>query len=189
MPPKKNDDVSHNLKDIFDAAIALVNCLNIKCKKEQEQLKKNKYVIEKEKLVLNFVNEMKNIKERFKNDKVRGEIEFGKKFVEYSKEYSNLEIKIINEKNHNDLIMCQLQGCYNERLHMLKYSIEKTLNRAKKNTEIYKLAYKYKNMFETTKLTVEDINNFDIDTKKIGLNEILINFEKDMIRLNKKLNI
>lgn len=189
MPPKKKDDVSHNLKDIFDAAIALANCLNIKCKKEQEQLKKNKYVIEKEKLVLNFVNEMKNIKERFKNDKVRGEIEFGKKFVEYSKEYSNLEIKIINEKNHNDLIMCQLQGCYNERLHMLKYSIEKTLNRAKKNTEIYKLAYKYKNMFETTKLTVEDINNFDIDTKKIGLNEIIINFEKDMIRLNKKLNI
>jgi uncharacterized membrane protein YgaE (UPF0421/DUF939 family) len=72
MPPKKKNEVSHNLKDIFDAAIALANCLNIKCKKEEEQLKKNKYVIEKEKLVLNFVNEMKNIKELIPSKDYKG---------------------------------------------------------------------------------------------------------------------
>jgi len=189
MQPKKKHEFTHNLNEMFDAAIALAKCINIKCKKEQEQLKKNKYVIEKEKLVLNFVNGIKNIKERFKNDKVKGEIEFAKYFVKYSKEYNNLEIKIIKEKYHNDLITCQLKRCYNENLHMLKLSIEKTLNHFKKNTEIYKLASKYKNLFETTKLTVEDINTFDIDKKKIGLKEIINNFNKDMIRLKNKLYI
>ena len=47
MPPNKKNEVSHNLKEIFDAAIALANCLNIKCKKEQEQLKKINMLLKK----------------------------------------------------------------------------------------------------------------------------------------------
>ena len=68
------------------------------------------------------------------------------------------------------------------------FTIDNLLFYSNKNTEIYKLASKYKNKFEETKLTVEDINTFDSDKKKIELNKIISEFKNNMIKLKNKLN-
>jgi hypothetical protein len=45
MPIKKNKGLPSNFNEMFEATKALQKCIEIKCKKEEEQLKKNKYVI------------------------------------------------------------------------------------------------------------------------------------------------
>ena len=188
MQTKKNKGLPSNFNEIFEATKALQKCIEIKCKKEEEQLKKNKYVIEQEKLIKKFHNNVENFVKRFKNDKVKEKIEFQKFFFKYNKAYTNLEIKIIKEKYRNDFLNCQLKHCYNESLLKFNFTINNLLFYSNKNTELYKLASKYKNMFEETKLTVEDINTFDSDKKKIELKKIISEFKKNMIRLKNKLN-
>jgi hypothetical protein len=188
MPTKKNKGLPPNFTEMFEATKALQKCIEIKCKKEEEQLKKNKYVIEQEKLIKNFHNNIEKNVNRYKNDKVKGELEFQKFFFKYNEAYTNLEIKIIKEKYRNDFLNCQLKGCYNESLLRFNFTIDNLLFYSNKNTEIYKLASKYKNKFDETKLTVEDINTFDSDKKKIELNKIISEFKNNMIKLKNKLN-
>jgi hypothetical protein len=172
MPPKKKVALTpHKLTSMLDAVVALQKCLSIKCKIEQEKLKKSKYLVEIEKITGEFQNGVKDLQERFKNDKDKREAEFGKKFINYMKKTTELKIKMMKEKERDELIDCQLKNCYEDTLHMLKLSIENMLEAADKTTEQYKLALKYKKIFETTKLKGEDINNLDIDMMKIRLKE------------------
>lgn len=154
---------------------ALQKCLNIKCKKEKEQLTKNKYVIEKKKIFTNYLNSRNNINARFNNAKEKRDVEYGKAYMKYMKERTKIKMKIMKEKEHNDLLDCKLKSCYNDILNTLKVRIESILAHTKKNTEEYKLASKYNKILtqigKKTKLTREDINRFDIDMVKTILKE------------------
>ena len=182
MPPEKKVALTQpkHLPSIFDAIIALQKCLSIKCKKEQDKLKKSKYLVEIEKLTIEFQKNVKDLNERFKNDKVKREAEFGKKFINYMKKITEIKIKMIKEKERDYLIDCQLKNCYNDTMNMLKLSIENMLKVADKTTEQYKVALKYKKIFETNKLKGDDINNLDIDMMKIRLKEYINNLKTDM---------
>jgi len=186
--PKKNIVFLHNFNKMYDATVALHNCITIKCKKEEEQSKKSKYVVEKEKLMEDFTKKMKDYNERYKKDRVRGDIVFGKFYMKYIKASADLDIKIIEEKYHNELLHCRLKGCYNESLHMLNLTIENIVTGNDKNTELYKLASKYKMIFETNKLTVNDINAFEIDKRKVELKSYLVKLQSDMVKLKRRLN-
>lgn len=174
MPPKKKVALSpHKLPTWYETP-ALQKCLNIKCKKEKEQLTKNKYVLQKKKIFTNYLNSRNNINARFNNDKEKREIAFGKAYMKYMKERTKIKIKIMKEKGYNDLLNCQMKNCYNDTLNTLKIRIESILAHTKKNTEEYKLASKYKKILQmgkTTKITGEDINRFNIDMVNIILKE------------------
>jgi hypothetical protein len=172
---------------MYDVTVALHKCITIKCKKEEEQSNKSKYIVEKEKLMLDFTKKMKDNNERYKKDRVRGDIEFGKYYMKYIKANAYIDIKIIEEKYHNELINCRLKGCYDESLHMLNLTIENILTSNDENTELYKLASKYKTIFETNKLTANDINTFEIDKRKIEMKSYLVKLQIDMMKLKKKL--
>ena len=157
---------------------ALSNCVNTKCKKEQEQLKNNKYVLEKSKNFSNYLNSRNNIRARFNNDndKKKREAALNKLYNKDMKEKTKLKLKIIKEKDHNDLIDRRLKVCYKESLNTLKWLIKDILTHADKKTGKYKLALKYKkllekNKLEKKKLTRKDINAFDIEMVKIILKE------------------
>jgi hypothetical protein len=147
--------------------------------------------------MLDFSKRMKDNNERYKKDRkmkdknkkdrVRGDIEFGEYYMKYIKANSDLDIKIIEERYHNELLNCRLKGCYNESLLLLILTIENIVSSTDKNTELYKLASKYKTIFETKKLTVNDINAFEIDKKKVELASHLAKLQTDMIKLKKKL--
>jgi len=187
LQPKKKVVFLQNFNKMYDATVALHKCITIKCKKEEEQSNKSKYIVEKEKLMLDFAKKMKGNNERYKKDRVRGDIEFGKYYMKSIKANADLDIKIIEEKYHNELINCQLKGCYDESLHMLNLTIENILTSNDENTELYKLASKYKKIFETNKLTANDINTFEIDKRKIELKSNLAKLQIDMMKLKKKL--
>jgi len=191
-----------NFTKMYEATVALHKCITIKCKKEEqseqsEQSNKSKYIVEKEKLMLDFSKRMEGENERYKKDRkmkdknkkdrVRGDIEFGEYYMKYIKANADLDIKIIEERYHNELFNCRLKGCYNESLHLLILTIENILTSNDENTELYKLASKYKTIFETKKLTVNDINAFEIDKKKVELASHLAKLQTDMIKLKKKL--
>lgn len=185
---KKVTLTPHKLTSMLDAVVALQKCLSIKCKKEQEKLKKSKYIIEIEKLTSEFQNGAKELQERFKNDKDKREAEFGKKFINYMKKTTEIKIRMMKEKERDELIDCQLKNCYEDTLHMLKLSTENMLAMPDKTTEQYKLALKYKKIFETTKLKGKDINNLDIDMMKIKLKEYAKGLKVDMKKKEKKYN-
>jgi deoxycytidylate deaminase len=107
--------------------------------------------------------------------------------MKHIKANADLDIKIIEERYHNELLHCRLKGCYNESLLLLNLTIENIVSSTDKNTELYKLASKYKTIFETKKLTVNDINAFEIDKKKVELASHLAKLQTDMIKLKKKL--
>jgi hypothetical protein len=173
LPRKLHPDIDK----MIASSIALEKCLDMKCKIEQEKLKLNKYAIEREKISSKFSDIIKKLLGRYKNDKVKGEIEFQKIILKNKKDTINLEIKIIEEKYRNDFLNCQLKNCYNESLIRLKFSIEGLLFYSEKNSEIYNFASKYKEIFETNKLTIENINNFDIDKQKIELKNAINKFK------------
>jgi len=159
---------------------ALSNCVNTKCKKEQEQLKNNKYVVEKSKNFSKYLESRNNIRARFNNDndndKKKREAALDKLYNKDMKEKTKLKLKIMKEKDHNDLIDRRLKVCYKESLNTLKWLIKDILTHADKKTGKYKLALKYKkllekNKLEKKKLTREDINAFDIEMVKIILKE------------------
>ena len=159
---------------------ALSNCVNTKCKKEQEQLKNNKYVVEKSKNFSKYLKSRNNIRARFNNDndndKKKREAALDKLYNKDMKEKTKLKLKIMKEKDHNDLIDRRLKVCYKESLNTLKWLIKDILTHADKKTGKYKLALKYKkllekNKLEKKKLTREDINAFDIEMVKIILKE------------------
>jgi hypothetical protein len=187
----------HNFTKMYEATVALHKCITIKCKKEDEQSNKSKYIVEKEKLMLDFSKRMYDNNERYKKDRrlkdknkkdiVRRDIEFGEYYMKYIKANADLDIKIIEERYHNELLNCRLKGCYNESLHLLNLTIENILTSNDENTELYKLASKYKTIFETNKLTVNDINAFEIDKKMVELASHLAKLQTDMIKLKKKL--
>jgi hypothetical protein len=182
-----------NFTKMYEATIALHKCITIKCKKEKEQSNKSKYIVEKEKLMLEFSKKMEGENERYKKDRknmkdrVRGDIEFGEYYMNYIKANADLDIKIIEERYHNELLHCRLKGCYNESLLLLNLTIENILTSTGENTELYKLASKYKTIFETNKLTGKDINAFEIDKRKVELASNLAKLQIDMIKLKKKL--
>jgi len=185
-----------NFTKMYEATVALHKCITIKCKKEEEeseQSNKSKYIVEKEKLMLEFSKKMEGENERYKKDRknmkdrVRGDIEFGEYYMNYIKANADLDIKIIEERYHNELFNCRLKGCYNESLLLLNLTIENILTSTGENTELYKLASKYKTIFETNKLTGKDINAFEIDKRKVELASNLAKLQTDMIKLKKKL--
>jgi len=190
MPANNKNRLQHKLHPDFDkmieSAMVLQKCLNIKCKKDEEKFKKNKYAIELEKIRSKFSDIIKKYLERYKNDKVKGEIGFQKILLKNKKDTTNLEIKIIEEKYRNDFLNCQLKNCYNESLIRLKFTIDGLLFYSDKNSEIYNFASKYKKIFETDKLTIENINNFDIEKQKIELKNVINKFKIDIIKLKKK---
>jgi hypothetical protein len=151
----------------------LSKCLKIKCKKEQNQLNKNKYVIEKKLNFTKYLNSRNKIRMRFEYDKKKMEIEFGKAYMKYMKERTKIKIKIMKEKGYNDLVNCQMKNCYKDTLNTLKIRIESILVHTNRNTEEYKLASKYKKILTQmgTKLTYKEINRFNIDLVKIILKE------------------
>jgi hypothetical protein len=179
MPPKKNVPLSSPRKlPTWFMTPALKICLESKCKKEQKQLKKNKYVIEKKKGFTNYLDSRNGIRRRFDRreyDTKKREVEFGKAYTKYMKERTKIKLKIFKEKEHNDLLNCQLKKCYNDILNTLKIRVESILAHTNKNTEEYKLASKYNKLLtqmgKTNKLTGEDIKRFDIDLVKIILKE------------------
>lgn len=78
---------------------ALSNCVNIKCKKEQEQLNKNKYVIEKIRNFSNYLESRNNIRARFNNDndKEKRDAVLEKLYKKDMKEKTKLKLKIMKE--------------------------------------------------------------------------------------------
>ena len=169
MPPKKNtllpqsksklnpEHLKNNIKDMFTALIALQKCLGMKCKIEQEQLKKSKFMIEIEKLMLNFQENLKNGKADYKK---------------FNNEVAKLKIKAMKEKEREELVKCQLNNCYNESLHAIKLSLESILTLSEKSSKKYKFALKYKKLFEKNKLTAKHLNTLEIEMMKIKLNKM-----------------
>jgi hypothetical protein len=181
MPPKKKVALTpHKLTNMLDALVALQKCLTAKCKIEQEKLKKGRFLTEIEKITSEFQNDVKELQERFKDDKEKREAAFGKRFIRYMKVITELKIKMMKEKERDKLINCQLKNCYDDTTHMVKLSIENMLEAADKTTEQYKLALKYKKIFDTNKFIGKDINNFDIDILKIKLKEYTKGLKADM---------
>jgi hypothetical protein len=172
MPPKDKLVLSRKLPTWFMTS-CLSKCLKIKCKKEQDQLNKNKYVIEKKLNFTKYLNSRNNIRMRFEYDKKRMEVEFGKAYMKYMKERTKIKIKIMKEKRYNDLVNCQMKNCYKDTLNTLKIRIESILVHTNRNTEEYKLASKYKKILTQmgTKLTDKDINRYNMDLVKIILKE------------------
>ena len=157
---------------------ALSSCVNIKCKKEQEQLNKNKYIVEKRKNFSKYLESRNNIRGRFNNDndKEKRDAALEKLYKKDMKEKTKLKLKIMKENDHNDLVDRRLKVCYKESLNTLKWLIKDILTHTDKKTGKYKLALKYKkilekNKLEKKKLTREDINAFDIEMVKILLKE------------------
>jgi hypothetical protein len=178
MPAKKKEHLllpESKRDEMLASSISLQKCLDIKCKKEQEKLKLNKYAIKQEKLMEKLKNDGKNIEEKYKKDKVKKGIEFNKKYSKYQKDFYNLEFKKLKDKENIKFIKCQIKNCYNESLIRFKFTIEALLFYSDKNSEIYKLASKYNNILKNNKykLTVEDMNNFVIDRHKIDLKKSL----------------
>ena len=137
-----------NINNMLRAAIAVTDCIKKKCKHEKEQLKKNKYIIEAENLMLDVKNGKKDLKT-------------------VMKKIAELKIKVIEEKHRDELMACQLKDCYKETLNAMKLSIEGILATTKKDTDDYKLAYKYKTIFAKSKITQQHIDNLEIEIMKL----------------------
>lgn len=169
-----------SMKPTWFMTPALASSVYTKCEKQLDQLNKNKYIVEKRKNFSNYLEKRNNIRSRFNNDNVndkkKRDVELGKLYKKDIKEKTKLKLKIMKEKDHNDLVDCRLKVCYKESLNTLKWLIKDILTHADKKTRKYKLALKYKNKLEKNKLegkklTREDINAFDIEMVKIILKE------------------
>jgi hypothetical protein len=143
------------LLDMIGLLGKLKECLTKKCNKEFEDSKKNKYMIEIEKL-----------KDAFNNKKID--------FITFANKKTSLEIKIIKEKQREELMKCQLKNCYDETRNMIKSSIETLTADDKKGTPLYVMASKYKKIFEKNnyELTQKVIDDLDIDSLKGKLNRM-----------------
>jgi hypothetical protein len=148
-----------NFKRLFEM-IGLVSvlkeCFTKKCKNEFEESKKNKYMIEIEKL-----------KDAFNSNKLD--------FITFANKKTSLEIKIIKEKQREELMKCQLKNCYDETRNMIKSSIETLTADDNKGTPLYVMASKYKKIFEKNnyELTQKVIDELDIDSLKGKLNRMV----------------
>ena len=150
---KKLVSLPPNINNMLRAAIAVTDCIKKKCKHEKEQLKKNKYIIEAENLMLDVKNGKKDLKT-------------------VMKKIAELKIKVIEEKHRDELMACQLKDCYKETLNAMKLSIEGILATTKKDTDDYKLAYKYKTIFAKSKITQQHIDNLEIEIMKLKLKKM-----------------
>ena len=150
---KKSVSLPPNINNMLRAAIAVTDCIKKKCKHEKEQLKKNKYIIEAENLMLDVKNGKKDLKT-------------------VMKKIAELKIKVIEEKHRDELMACQLKDCYKETLNAMKLSIEGILATTKKDTDDYKLAYKYKTIFAKSKITQQHIDNLEIEIMKLKLKKM-----------------
>ena len=150
---KKSVSLPPNINNMLRAAIAVTDCIKKKCKHEKEQLKKNKYIIEAENLMLDVKNGKRDLKT-------------------VMKKIAELKIKVIEEKHRDELMACQLKDCYKETLNAMKLSIEGILATTKKDTDDYKLAYKYKTIFAKSKITQQHIDNLEIEIMKLKLKKI-----------------
>lgn len=150
---KKLVSLPPNINNMLRAAIAVTDCIKKKCKHEKEQLKKNKYIIEAENLMLDVKNGKRDLKT-------------------VMKKIAELKIKVIEEKHRDELMACQLKDCYKETLNAMKLSIEGILATTKKDTDDYKLAYKYKTIFAKSKITQQHIDNLEIEIMKLKLKKM-----------------
>ena len=148
FPKHIPDNLKNEIKNMLDAVNALSDCLNAKCKIEQEQLKKNKITMEIEKLMFNFQENLNNGKADFKK---------------FNNEIVKLKIKAMKEKENKELVNCQLKNCYNESIQALKVSFESILSKSEKNSKEYKFILKYKKILEKNKLTAENLNKLGIE--------------------------
>jgi hypothetical protein len=158
MPDKKKKSVSlqpnvPNMNNMLRAAIAVITCIKKKCKHEQEQLKKNKYLIEAEQLLLDVKNGKRDMNT-------------------VMKKVAELKIKVIEEKYRDELIACQLKDCYKETLNAMKSSIEGILATTKKDTDDYKIACRYKIIFAKSKITQQHIDNLEIEVMKLKMKKM-----------------
>ena len=85
---------------------------------------------------------------------------------------AELKIKVIEEKHRDELMACQLKDCYKETLNAMKLSIEGILATTKKDTDDYKLAYKYKTIFAKSKITQQHIDNLEIEVMKLKMKKM-----------------
>ena len=157
MPDKKKfASLQHNvpnMNNMLRAAMAVITCVKKKCKHEQEQLKKNKYLIEAENLMLDVKNGKRDIKT-------------------VMKKIAELKIKVIEEKYRDELIACQLKDCYKETLEAMKLSIEGILATTKKDTDDYKLASRYKIIFKKGIITQQHIDNLEVEVMKLKMKKM-----------------
>jgi hypothetical protein len=157
MPDKKKfASLQHNvpnMNNMLRAAMAVITCVKKKCKHEQEQLKKNKYLIEAENLMLDVKNGKRDIKT-------------------VMKKIAELKIKVIEEKYRDELIACQLKDCYKETLNAMKLSIEGILATTKKDTDDYKLASRYKIIFKKGIITQQHIDNLEVEVMKLKMKKM-----------------
>jgi hypothetical protein len=60
----------------------------------------------------------RKMKDKNKKDRVRGDIEFGEYYMKYIKANADLDIKIIEERYHNELF----KECYNESFAFINFN-------------------------------------------------------------------
>jgi hypothetical protein len=132
-----------NLIEMMRSVGATKKCIDKKCITQLAKSKKNKYISELEKL-----------KQDFKDKKVD--------FKTFYKKSNQIEIKIIKEKYRDELIECQLKNCYKETEYMIRMAINSFLIDDNKGKAIYNIASKYKKLFEKNKITVKNLNEYDI---------------------------
>jgi uncharacterized membrane protein len=136
-----------NILDMMRSLGATKKCIDNKCNVQLSKSKKNKYITDLEKL-----------KQDFKDKKVD--------FKTFYKRSNHIEIKIIKYKYRDELIECQLKNCYNETEYMIRMAINSFLIDSNKGNAIYKIASKYKKLFEKKKITVKSLNEYDIEIIK-----------------------
>ena len=82
------------------------------------------------------MNSRNNIRARFNNDndndKKKREAALNKLYNKDMKEKTKLKLKIMKEKDHNDLIDRRLKVCYKESLNTLKWLIKDILHLPKR---------------------------------------------------------
>jgi hypothetical protein len=88
------------------------------------------------------------------------------------KKVAELKIKVIEEKHRDELIACQLKDCYKETLEAMKLSIEGILATTKKDTDDYKLACRYKQIFKKGIITQQHIDNLEVEVMKLKLKKM-----------------
>lgn len=149
-------DTQMNLfADMIKALGKTRTCVFTKCKKQFDDTKKNNYAIEIEEL-----------EKKRKENKID--------FLTFNNKKTELEIKIIEENYREQLLDCQLNKCYEETKHMISLSLGALLMDDNIGTPTYKIASKYKKIFEKNNYTITPAisNQLDVDLLRTKLKRI-----------------
>lgn len=142
--------------DLFVKMITLLGetrkCVFTKCKKQFDESRKNKYA-----------TEIEALEKKKKENKIDAITFMNKKTL--------LEIKIIEEKQREKLLQCQINKCNEQTKNMIKGSIEALTMDENRRTPTYSIMSKYKKIFEKNnyELTPDILDKIDIDMMKTKL--------------------